>query len=292
MPDGFFLESAGVPGEAARPNAAPAQQGSHGGADASPEVLGEQANNACGETVSRAEFDKVVAQRQAAKEKVRQLAAEAEQMLERLRQMPGEDERRAFQDWKRRQQEAGVSPDQQTQDIEAIERRLQQPLASQIEALRGRKDALERRLTDLLRNQELRVAAARANAINPEQVVALLRNGVQVVEVEEGRFVPRFSDSDGRPILDGDKPLADTTKFVERFLSMPENANLVRSTVTPGSGARQAGGMTTHMDPTPRSRAEFLALAPEQRLAVANRMTRQQRDAILGRGSADGGAYL
>jgi hypothetical protein len=46
------------------------------------------------------------------------------------------------------------------------------------------------------------------------------------------------------------------------------------------------------LDFMPRSKAEFLSLPSDQRLAVANRMTRQQRDAILGRSGSDGGGYL
>ncbi len=289
MPEEPSSKPVAGPGEASeqpRPTVDSTQQESSGGADAPQNPLGDQG------TVSRAEFNKVVSQRQAAKEKVRQLAAEAEELLARLREMPGDEELRAFQDWKTLQQEAGVPPAQQGQDLQAIAHRVRQPLKARIEGLHRRKDALERRLMDLLRDQELRLAAARADAINPEQVIALLRDRVRMIETDDGRFVAEFVDADGQPVFDGPQRVADTDRFVDLFLSQPENANLVRPTVTPGSGAKQAGGLAVNMDSMPRTKAEFLSLPPDERLSVANRMTRQQRDAILGRDSSDDGGYL
>jgi hypothetical protein len=289
MPEDASDRPAGGPGEAPqplRPSADSTRQESAGGAEAPQEALGDRG------VVSRAEFSKVVGQRQAAKEKVRQLTAEVEELLARLHATPGEEELRAFQDWKRLQQEAGVPPAQQGQDLQAMAHRVRQPLKDRIEGLQRRKDALERRLMDLLRDQELRAAAARADAINPEQVVALLRDRVRMTETDDGRFVPEFADADGQPVFDGPQRVTDTDGFVNWFLSLPENANLVRSTVTPGSGAKPAGGLAVNLDSMPRTKAEFLSLPPDERLGVANRMTRQQRDAILGRDSSDGGGYL
>ena len=241
-----------------------AQHESPSPAEAGPEELGD------GEMVRRAEFNKVVGQRQAAKEKVRQLTAELEQLTVRLRAAetpaagePGGSTGLAPSDPQRQEQsDAGV-----------------------------RKDALERRLMDLLRDQELRAAAVRAHAINPEQVVALLRDRVRMVQSPDGRLEPEFLDL-GELAPAGAECPTDAQSLVGLFLSRAENANLVRSIVTPGSGARQAGGLATHLDFMPRSKAEFLSLPSDQRLAVANRMTRQQRDAILGRTGSDGGGYL
>ena len=231
-----------------------AQHESPGAAEAAPGQLGD------GETVRRAEFNKVVGQRQAAKEKVRQLTTELEQLTARLR--------------------AAESPAADA------------PSDPQPQAPAGvRKDALERRLMDLLRDQELRAAAVRAHAINPEQVVALLRDRVRMVPSPDGRLEPEFLDL-GESASAGAECPRDAQALVDLFLSRAENANLVRSIVTPGSGARQAGGLATGLDFMPRSKAEFLSLPSDQRLAVANRMTRQQRDAILGRTGSDGGGYL
>jgi len=289
MPEEFPSKPPAGPGSASRnvrPSVDLTQQESPGGADASQNALGEEA------AVSRAEFQKVVSQRQAAKEKVRQLAAEVEELFARLRATPSDGELRAFQDWKRLQQEAGVSPAQQEQDAQAIVQRVRQPLKARIEDLQSRKEALQRQLLDLHRDQELRVAAARADAINPEQVVALLRDRVRTVETDDNRFVPEFVDDDDQPLFDGPQRVTDIKRFVDLFLAKVENANLLRSTVTPGSGAKQAGGLAVNIDSMPRTKAEFLALPPDERLRVANRMTRHQRDAILGRDSAGGGGYL
>ena len=263
-----------------------ATQESSGGAEAPQNQLAEQS------VVSRAEFNKVVGQRQAAKEKVRHLSTEVEQLLARFHAMPGEEELKVFQEWKDSQQKAGGIPAHQGQDVEAIADRVRQPLEARIEELRGRKDALKRRLTDLLRDQELRVAAARANAINPEQVVALLRDRVRITETDDGQYAPEFVDGSGQPAFVGSERVTETKRFVDQFLSMPENANLVRSTVTPGSGAKQSGGMAINTDLVPRTKVEFLALSPDQRRRVANRMTGRQRDVLLGKSSTDGGGYL
>ncbi|HUS92092.1 MAG TPA: hypothetical protein VM695_09595 [Phycisphaerae bacterium] len=268
------------------PLAGPAQQGPPVGADAPQDPFGRE------EAVSRAEFNKVVAQRQATKERLRELTAEVERLLGRLGAVPSDDELNAFRRWQQLQADAGIGPDQQGRDLQAIAGSVRGPLTERIEELRGRKEALERRLTDLLRDQLLRVAAARADAINPEQVIALLRGRVRMTETADGQYAPQFLEAEGRPASDGAGPVTDAQQFVSVFLSRPENANLVRSTVVPGSGARQAGGAAATMDFIPRSRAEFLALPPEQRRAVAARMTRPQRDAVLGRGPAAGGGYL
>jgi hypothetical protein len=288
--DLFADASPGGPGQAApgggadapqdEPGAAPDGAGGSGAADA--------------EVVSRAEFNKVVGQRQAAKEKVRQLTAQVDQLLARLGRTPEQQGRLDLQDGKpgRRSAEMETPADTQAADLQAIQENLPAPVKAHVEALRGRKEMLEKRLADLLADQELRVAALRANAINPDQVVALLRGRVRMIETADGRYEAHFTAPDGQAALDGNKPIRDARHFVDAFLALPENANLVRSTVIPGSGARQAGGVMTHVDPMPQSKAEFLALPPSQRLTVANRMTRQQRDSILGRSSADEGGYI
>jgi len=261
-----------------------------GGAEASPDALGVSGEaqagpeNPAGDVVSRAEFNKVVGQRQTAKEKVRLLTAQVDQLLASLNRTDEQGESPTAPD--------GGAEGSRATDPEAIEEHLPEPVKAQLAELRGRKETLEKRLADLLADQELRVAAARARAINPDQVVALLHGRVRMIETTDGRFEPHFIGSDGLVAMDGDKPVRDAQRFVEAFLALPENTNLIRSTVTPGSGARQAGGAMTNMEPIPRSKAEFMALPPSERLAVANRMTRQQRDSILGRGSADQGDYI
>jgi len=275
----------GAPGGVPGPTGDPAQQRSPGGADVSPNTLGGE------EAVSRSEFGKVVAQRQAAKERARELAAEVERLREQL-QETSDEEMHAFRRWKEAQHRAGIPADQQGLDLQEIASSVRGPLKARMEALRGKKDALERKLADLLRDQELRVAAARANAIHPEQVVALLRQHVRMKEAADGRFEPELSLPDDWPAFDDAPEAPDVQQLVGWFLSQPDNANLVRATVTPGSGAKQAGGTADTMEYVPRSKAEFLALPPDERRAVAARMTRNQRDALLGRRPADSGGYI
>jgi len=253
------------------------------GAEA-PRVEPAPAGSADADIVSRAEFNKVVGQRQAAKEKVRQLSAQVDELLARLGEGAGQPGASAEQD----RRPARAADANANQEIET----LPEPARARIQDLLGRKETLEKRLADLLADQELRIAAAAAHAINPDQVVALLRGRVRMIETSDGRFEPHVADPAGRVALDGDKPVRDVRRFVEAFLALPENANLVRCTVIPGSGARQAGAAVTHLDNLPQSKAEFLALPPSQRLTVANRMTRQQRDSILGRAPAGDGGYI
>ena len=59
-----------------------------------------------------------------------------------------------------------------------------------------------------------------------------------------------------------------------------------------GLTATVLGAAATPADGVPLSKAEVLALPPSQRQAVANRMSRRQRDSLLGRAFADGGGYI
>ncbi len=140
---------------------------------------------------------------------------------------------------------------------------------------------LKCQLTSLLRDRDLRAAAAAAGAINPDQVVALLRPRVQMAVGEDGRFVPTFLDEQGRPIADGDGPGADVQAFVGLFLSLPENANLVKANTTPGSGARPAGG-ALRSEARPRSLEEFNGLPEEQRMQWALEMGPERLRGLLG----------
>jgi len=301
MYDEFEMSLAAPPEDAASRAAGASHQAlAAGEADASPESLGGSE----AAFVPRAEFHRVVGQRQAAKEKARQLAAQVEGLLERLRAAPEEAELREFRDWKAQRSAGADGPDgppvaggdggAEADDVGAIEGRVRGPLEQRLAALRAANDAARRRLADLLRDQELRAAAGRAGAINPDQVVALLRDRVRIEAGPDGRVEMRLLDADGQPAGEGDGGGGPPglQRFVEAFLAAEENANLVRCSVAPGSGARQAGGPGPYVPTVPRTRAEFLALPPEQRLAAAHRMTRQQRDELLGRSAAPGGGYL
>ena len=99
------------------------------------------------EMVSRAELERVIAQRQAAKARAR----EAEQRLAEMRGRPN----------------AGGADGPPEGDREDD--------ATTLTALQGENLQLKRQLTSVLRDQGLRAAASAAGAVNPDQVVALLR---------------------------------------------------------------------------------------------------------------------
>jgi hypothetical protein len=310
-----------------------------GAADAAPDRAGPRAPKAGAaaaplaavpDFVPKAEFDKVVAQRQAAKERARQLAAVARDLAERLKAgggavaagpsnagIPARDPGSVRAGAGSAGRNARVTPDMSATDadasadaddaefldLEAIHGRLREPLQRRLAALQAENAAARRRLMELLRDQELRTAAARAGAINPDQVVVLLRDRVAMDDADAGPDGPAgnsgTSARDGLPpnSAGADAPagsgrFAGVRQLVERFLCQDENANLVGCSVAAGSGARQAGGPGVHVDNLPRTRAEFLALPAEQRTAAAHRMTRQQRDELLGRNAPRGGGYL
>lgn len=249
-----------------------------GAADAAPAQTGPEA-----QYVPRAEFDKVVAQRQAAKEKARQLAAVARDLAGRLAGPLAAPAAASAAD-----ADASAADDAEFLDLEAIHGRLREPLQRRLAALQAENAAARRRLMELLRDQAVRTAAARAGAINPDQVVVLLRDRVAAADAGAG---PDGPASAAGASAGGDSP-AGVRQLVEQFLRQDENANLVGCSVAAGSGARQAGGPGVHVDNLPRTRAEFLALPSEQRAAAALRMTRQQRDELLGRNAQRAEGYL
>jgi hypothetical protein len=241
------------------PSGAPASQGdapSEDGTDAPPD------DDPAPETVSRAELEKVIAQRQQAKVRARraeQRVAELQAELDARGQQPAEDESSA--------------------DDESAE------------ALREQNAQLKHQLTGLLRDQALRAAAAAAGAIHPNQVVDLLRPRVRMEVGEDGRLVPTFLDADGRAMAEADGPIGDVPTFVSLFLSLPENANLVRAGVIPGSGARPGGGPAGPPG-RPRSLEEFHRLPQEQRLQWALEMGPEKLRALLGMGQGQDQGFL
>ena len=154
------------------------------------------------DTVSRAELEKVIRQRQEA----RQRAREAEAALATL---------------------GDGDPDGSDGIREQLARKL-----------RDR----ETQLAALLRDAQLRAAAAKAGAINPDQVVGLLRSRTRMDERPDGRLAPVFLTDRGGDDWGDDGAPADADAFVGRFLADPANANLLRATSTPGSGAKPDGG--------------------------------------------------
>ncbi len=220
-------------------------------------------DGAAGEMVSRAELEKVIAQRQAAKTRARK----AEQQLVELEARIGAGE-------------AEASPDEGREDTRA-----------QAQATEDENAQLKRQLTSVLRDQGLRAAAAAAGAVNPDQVVALLRPRVQMTLGEDGRLAPALLDEAGRPIADDDGAVPDVQTFVGLFLSLPENANLVRAGATPGSGARPAGG-ASGPDTRPRSLDEFNGLSEERRMQWALELGPEKLRTLLGLGRSQDQGFL
>lgn len=213
----------------------------------------QRGDDPAGEMVSRAELEKVIAQRQAAKTRARKAESRLAELETRLDAEPA------------------PAPDQaDREDADARAR-----------ALGEQNRKLQRQLTNVLRDQGLHAAAAAAGAVNPDQVVALLRPRVQMQEVADGRMRPMVLDDDGLPVADESGEPVDMPTFVSLFLSLPENANLVRSAVTPGSGARPAGGAPA-LDGRPRSLEEFNDLPEPRRMQWAMELGPAKLRALLG----------
>jgi len=197
-----------------------------------------------GGMVPRAELEKVIRERQAAKCRART----AEQQLAALGALPQTVE-----------DDDAPAPD-------ALRRKLQER---------------ESQLASLLRDDQLRLAATRAGAINPDQVVGILRSRVVVAEQTDGGLAPVILDAGGKVELTAEGSPMDVDTFVGRFLSDPSQANLLRSSSAPGSGARPAGRPAGESTP-PQTLAEFNALPPGRRRHAAMRMSQKQREAMLG----------
>lgn len=229
------------------------------------------------DTVSRAELDKVIRERQAAKDRARR----AEEQLQTLRDEDG-SRFGMSDDNAETDAPAGVVSDAAEAPAEMASAR---PNPSD---LADRLHRREEQLADLVRDQQLREAAEAAGAVNPAQVVALLRTRVRMSAREDGAFEPVCLDEHGRAVSEA-LPNGVAT-LVDAFLADPANANLVRATARPGSGARPGGGWEPNA--APNSLNEFHALPPEQRRAAAMRMSRSQRQRLLGLGRPMGANYL
>ena len=301
--------------------------------------------NAARETVSRAELDKVIRERQAAKQRARAAEAQAAELHRRLAELEGsagldlagvgvaangaatapeEDDLAGTARFSAaddagvanragempRAGEAGTAgisnaggnvaaniaataPNSGTAPISATapDSPPSPDSAPADHGLRRRLAARERQLAALLRDQRLREAALTAGAVNPDQVVALLRQHVRMVEQDDGQFAPRFLDDRGAAAFDEAGRPVDAAGFVRAYLSRPENANLVRAGSLGGSGARLSG-TPGGPDGLPVTLEEFNALDPRDRRRVALRLSRRQREALLGLGTHRGAGYL
>ena len=143
------------------------------------------------------------------------------------------------------------------------------------EAGEARLQALQSQLTGMQRDQAIQNAAARLGAVDPGEVLCLLRSRVRMVE-QGGQFVPEYLDADGKPMLtSAGVPVTDPDSFVSGYLA--GKPHLCKSTTTPGSGAKPAGGQPSG---EPGTLAQLNAMEPDQRAAVVRKMSIEQIRAL------------
>ena len=244
------------------------------------------------DVVSRAELDKVIGERQAAKEATRRLNQQLADMQEKVRAMPDSDTLQAFQEWRKQQDEQAKAQAIEKGDVEALERRLRETFTKQSEAKDAKIRAFSEQLTQRTRDTALLEAETAASAYNPSQVVKLLRERVRMVELSDGTLAPEFLDSDLKtPAFDGSgNRVTDAKAFVNLFLSHPDNANLVRSTARPGPGAKPQG--TANRTGKPVSKDEFNALSDDEKARVAATMSTDEIRSLMGIGPAKSDGFL
>jgi len=104
------------------------------------------------------------------------------------------------------------------------------------------------------------------------------------MEDVQGQYVPQFVDDEGQPMFNRDgNRVAEPVEFVRLFLARPENANLVKTQMAPGSGAKPPGGPAQPPpDGLPMTLDQFKALSPEDRQAVAHKLTPEQMAKLVG----------
>lgn len=279
----YFSEGEGdgdsIPGDKsgdsdAKPGDSPQQQPPGGEDSPKDDGKGER-------TFTKAEFDEVVGQRQAVKEQLRTMSGEMATLREQLAAMPSADELEVFQDWKADTNAQARDKAIKDGDVDEIERAVREPLQAQVEAKDKRIDVLETQLTRTLCDNALMGAAVKANAVDPNDVVGLLRSRVRMVATDTGEFTPNYLSPDRQtPQYDGKGDrVVDVETFVNLFLA--GKPHLVKSDRASGSGARQQGGGTGNAGKV-TSMEQLAALPPEQQKEAIARMTPEERKALGG----------
>jgi len=245
------------------------------------------------DSVSRAELDKVIGQRQAAKDRARKAEETIADMKAKLDAMPDPETLEKFKAWS--SDKAAQARDKAIKDgdVEAIEKGIREPMEAENTALKGKLSSRDAQLSSVLKDQALRTAAEESGAHNPSQVVALLRHRVTMTEQADGTFVPDYRDDQDQPLYDGSaQRVTDARTFVQMFLSQPENANLVKAQATPGSGAQPGGSPPPPPSDKPKTLEEWNALTPEQKAKIGPTLTREERDAMRGRTKPDRQGFI
>ncbi|NQU75024.1 MAG: hypothetical protein HQ546_01775 [Planctomycetes bacterium] len=241
------------------------------------------------DAVSRVELEKVIRERQVAKQRARNAEQQLAALQKELASTVDERHREDF----------GVSnPDGNAYAVATGgDTCSSSPSRVDVAAVNDNSDLTEKlrvreiQLASLLRDQQLRATALAAGAVNPDQVVGLLRTRVVMEESSDGQFVPKLLDGQGRPLVDENGTVADVETLVTQYLSEPGNANLLRASLAPGSGVRPAGG-PVHLESVPHTLAGFNALPSEARREAAMKMSSRQRKAMLGIAPPENAGYL
>ena len=156
-------------------------------------------------------------------------------------------------------------------EMEAQNQALEGELA---QAAKAASPDVDRTLLEQFKDSELKVAAARAGAQNPDQVAALLASGGAHVVDDHGRHEVLVAGEDGEM-----RPAEDAAR---RFLSDAANANLLRSDrVADYKAAREHQEKLAAALATPPENMDELSEVPEDlREDVIDGMSPAQRDAI------------
>ena len=246
------------------------------------------------DTVSRAELEKVIGERQAAKERSRTVEQQLAELQKNTKLGIDDEQYKVFQEWQTNRSQADKDKAIKTGDVQAIEDGVRKPLQEKLTAKDQRIVRLEGQLTSLLKNQALMVAATAANAVNPDQVVGLLQHRVRIVaDAATGQFQPEFLGLDGESrMYDGNgNPVTTAETFVKMYLGLPDNSNLVKAATAAGSGAKPTGGAADSRI-SPQTLEAYNALPVEERERIAKGMTPEQMKEFLGIPQPGKGGFL
>ena len=163
-------------------------------------------------------------------------------------------------------------------DAEALAAQARAPVEQKNVQLTERLAQRDAQLSQLLQDGAVVAAATAAGAVNPSQVAMLLKGRISMTEDPAGKLVPAFTGPQGQAVHAIGGETVTMATFVASFLAEAGNENLVKSSVTPGSGATPAGGETT-TNKTPKSFGEYMAIPEADRPAVWEKMSTEEREA-------------
>ena len=229
--------------------------------------------------VDRAELQKVIAQRQALKRKLREQESKLSELeglasdYEDLKKKATEFEtlKEEFDRIKAAEEEKELANKSKAEreairirkELEAMKTRFEEEINSKIKELESRETEISNLRSEISNLQsiklenEIRDAAVKADAYNPNQIVKMLKGNFEYDE-DTGDFIfPIYKTVKGERVLADWK---DVGAYVSEFLSDEDNSNLVRSKVRSGTGARvsnSGGGRTSTGDRIDSSKSKY-----------------------------------